>query len=195
MRRFVPPPALSLLWGAALGLSTLGCAGANLANREEYSLAVRKPAHRYHTYSSADSKSLAVLKEGFEVGSGGSGAEPQVLSGREAQEPGISPWPPAADSEAFWDLNQVELGIYGPFEPFRPFSYCYLHRTSHEVESAVALPAAPVEYTLGMATTLTVSFARAMVSFLDTVWTSLFPEEDRSLPGKPPRPPLKEPVP
>jgi hypothetical protein len=195
MRRILPPAILHLFMAATLGLSTLGCAGANLVNREEYSVAVRKPAHRYRSYSSADTKSLAVLREAFEIGSAGTSGELATLAGGEAQEPGVSPWPPSPDSEAFWELNHGELGLSGPFEPFRPFSYCYLHRTSHEVESAVAVPAAPVDYALGLTATLTGSLVKAMGSFLVTVWTALFPQTDRSLPGKPPAPPLKDPGP
>jgi len=195
MRKIHSSTALTLLLGAALGLSTLGCACGNLANREEYSIAMRTPAHRYRPYSGADTKSLALLNEAFEVGAAGQPGEGAELAGGEGEESRWASRNPSADSESSPGLTEDARRLSGPFERFRPFSYCYLHQSSHAVESAVALPAAPVEYALGMATTLTVNFANATVSFLNTLWSSIFPQEDRSLPGKPPEPPLKEPVP
>jgi hypothetical protein len=145
---------------AAVGALASGCAA---ANREEYSVMIRKPAHRYRPYTDAELQAMAVLK----------------------QDAPVSPLTPAARSELIQSGPQL-----GPLEAFRPFSYCYRHETDHAAESLVAIPAAPVEYPIALGTTLTVVIVKSAARYLEECWNELFPPTPaKDPPDRPPERP------
>lgn len=107
--------------------------GCTLLDRESYSLMIRKPAHRY---------------------------EPPPSSIPEYPPVELVPVDASAISHAGSsyrvrrDLDALIEGVAPTLEPFRAFSYCHLHESSHTLESMVAVVAAPIEYPLALVTTM-----------------------------------------
>jgi hypothetical protein len=150
-----------VLFALAVGISVSGCAA---ANREEYSVMIRKPAHRYRPYTEAELKAMAIVHQGE--------AAPAPL--------------PAGDRAARSELIRSGPQI-GPLEPFAPFSYCYLHETDHAAESLLAVGLAPAEYPLAIGTTLTVQIVKAGIVAVDEFWKLVFPPlSPGEMPVRPP---------
>ena len=107
--------------------------GCTLLDRESYSLMIRKPAHRY---------------------------EPPPSSIPEYPPVELVPVNASAISHAGSsyrvrrDLDALIEGVAPTLEPFRAFSYCHLHESSHTLESMVAVVVAPIEYPLALVTTM-----------------------------------------
>src|SRR6266850_1640487 len=121
------------LWAAVLAIVAASGAGCTILDRESYSLVFRKKAHQYEP-----------------------AAEKPLPEPREEPEAEASPDPSQPDPRLFvrHDLDALIENLAPRLDAFRPFSYCYLHESSHVVESIVAVVVAPVEYH----TALTVNF-------------------------------------
>src|SRR5262245_28737173 len=114
-----------------LAVTSPGC---TLLDRESYSLMIRKPAHKYEpTPPPPAPEPLPV--------------EPVLVSASAISPAGPSSW-------VRRDLDALIEGVAPTLEPFRPFTYCHLHESSHVLESAVAVVVAPIEYPLALATTV-----------------------------------------
>jgi hypothetical protein len=125
--------ARSICLSLAILLAVSG-SGCTLLDRESYSLMIRKPAHKYEL------------------------PEPPPAAPPEPDEPvyvSVSQFS-RADSPPWVrrDLDALIEGAAPSLDAFRPFTYCYLHKSSHTLESAVAVVVAPVEYPLAVVTTV-----------------------------------------
>jgi hypothetical protein len=147
-------------WLVILAIVAASNAGCTILDRESYSLVFRKKAHQYEP---AEEKPRPEAIE-----------EPEAVA---------SPDPSQPDPRQFvrHDLDALIENLAPRMEAFRPFSYCYLHDSSHVLESVVAVALAPIEYptaVTGNFTYLTVSTA---VEILMAPLDALFPPAEKPL--------------
>jgi hypothetical protein len=140
----------SLVLPLILLLAGTGC---TLLDRDSYSLMIRKPAHIYEPPKAAV-------------------PEPKMEPLDEEMDPAD-----VADLDGFvrHDLDALIEGIAPRLEPFQPFSYCYLHESSHWLESIVAIALAPVEYPVALATNFTYLTIDTTIQVLLLPLEALFP--------------------
>ena len=126
-------PVLAIL--IALG------SGCSLMDRNSYSLVFRKQAHQYEPPAP---KAVPAPVEEKRI------------------EAKLDPTLPDPRTFVRHDLDLLVEGAEVKLsqESFRPFAYCHLHDSHHEVESALAILVAPVEYPLA----LTANFTYAAVT-------------------------------
>lgn len=129
---------------ACLFLVALG-SGCRIFAREEYSMVIRKPAHRYR--------------------------EPMPAEEHE---------PPVSDSLPPPEVRSPPSSA--GLEPFHPFAYCHLHRSSHGAESIVAVLLAPAELPLALAVDTGADVTLALARELRSWWTVLFSKDSPEVP-------------
>jgi hypothetical protein len=148
------------LWPALLAIVAASGAGCTILDRESYSLVYRKKAHQYEP---AEEK-----------------PQPEAIEEPEAV---ASPDPSQPDPRQFvrHDLDALIENLAPRMEAFRPFSYCYLHESSHVVESVFAVALAPVEYPTAVTGNFTYLAVTTTVEILMAPLDALFPPAEKPL--------------
>ena len=173
MKTFAVRRCLAMAVAAATGLLTAGCGV--VEHREEHSLVLRRPAHRYRPYTDADVQAIRIVHEADRAERPLPPNEPEGAAGStETLDP------PSAS-----ELIRSEPQLGGPLDAFQPFAYCYLHQTCHAPESAVAVITAPVQYSVAAGATISVVMVKATLQSVASFWELILP----------PSPPPERPAP
>jgi len=141
------------IWYVPSLLVLLLGSGCRLLDRESYSLAVRKPAHCYRDLTPAEKASVE--------------ASHRALP---AMAPYENPLPPPET-----DVSKEDPAPGSLLEPFKPFAYCFTHRTAHMLESLVAVAVVPAEYPLALVTDTSAEVVTGAARWMEGIWRLLFP--------------------
>ena len=142
--------AMLMLGGLVSGCTAMG--------RENHSLIIRKEAHRYREFTPRENTLIEQIER----------AEADPVRQRRAVSWG-------EDIGAHPVLRGLVESPLSDLEPFSPFTYCYLHKSSHVMESIVALPLAPIEYPLAVGINVGVSVVRALAEKIREFFRWCFP--------------------
>jgi hypothetical protein len=163
---------MKLVWKLA-PVVLLALTGCTLLDRESYSLIVRKGAHVYTPEKPAPPPPDPAPEP----------ARAELASDVDASLP---------DPRTFvrHDLDAVIDRMPKRLDAFRPFAYCHLHRSSHVLESSVAIVLAPVEYPMALGAGWAYIIATGTLEILMAPLRALFPPaeldptvEERKKPG------------
>ena len=124
--------------------------GCTLLDRDSYSLIYKKKAHLY---------------------------DPPPAAGPEKApepDPYVNDYPNVRH-----DLDQLIAPLVPDLQPFRPFAYCYLHESTHGLESLVAVALTPLEYPVALTGNVAYIAIDAAVKVIKAPLEALLPPPDK----------------